>query len=58
MKEEIIKKQIDIINLFSKKDKLEEVYKNQIKLLIKKNAILKKITNDHNNIQKNNINNN
>ena len=44
--------------MFSKKEKLEEVYKNQIKHLIKKNIILKNITNDNNNIQKNNINNN
>ena len=45
LKEEKNKKQIDIVNLLSKKESIEEVYKNQILLLTKKSSILKDINN-------------
>ena len=46
------------MNLLSKKETLEEVYKNQIILLTKKNAILKDIAIDSNNKGNNDINDN
>ena len=58
LKEEKNKKQIDIVNLLSKKETLEEVYKNQIILLTKKNTILKDITIDSNNKGNKDINDN
>ena len=58
LKEEKNKKQIDIVNLLSKKETLEEVYKNQIILLTKKSTILKDIAIDSNNKGNNDINDN
>ena len=49
LKQEKNKKQLDIVNLLSKKETIEEVYKNQIVLLKKKHTIYKDLTTNNNN---------
>ena len=55
LKEEKNNKQLDIVNLLSKKETLEEIYKNQIAMLIRNNNIYKDLTNN-NTSEKNNLN--
>ena len=58
IKEEKKQKQLDVVNLLSNKESLEEIYKNKIFYLIKKNEIKLNSKKNIQNIDDNNINNN